>query len=94
MDLDKLSSYNITLLDILRKKAEMEKKGAMSKSLAACFSRATEILRSKPDAFTECQLVLQGEGECVTIQTWSRCEIHVIWYDQHKQVIQYAITKV
>lgn len=79
----------IRILDVVHQKNEMEKKRTLSGALAACFSEASEMLRSNPHVFRECQLVLQAEGESVTIKTKYIYRIHILWFDKHKQAVQY-----
>ncbi|CAM5105093.1 unnamed protein product [Natator depressus] len=85
-------SENLSQTEVLRKKNEVEKKGLMTEGLAACFSRAMELLKSpqpvRMGLGRNARLILQSDGCWVEFRVGNAQLILLVWYDPHKKEVQ------
>ncbi|CAM2101518.1 unnamed protein product [Caretta caretta] len=85
-------SEDLSQTEVLRKKNELEEKGLMTEGLAACFSRAMELLKSRQPVWMwlgqDSRLVLQSDGCWVEFRVGNAQLILLVWYDPHKKEVQ------
>ncbi|KAL8213080.1 UNVERIFIED_CONTAM: hypothetical protein K2H54_060633 [Gekko kuhli] len=80
--------HMVTMLDLLEGKTKMEEDGKMTVGLAACFSRAMEMLRKDESVFYDCRLLIQADGSFLTFCRQTYDETCILWYDQYQEAVQ------
>ncbi|KAH1183192.1 hypothetical protein KIL84_004684 [Mauremys mutica] len=87
-------SERLSQADVLRKKNELEAKGLVTEGLAACFSRAMELLKSRQPVWMWLgqggRLILQSDGCWVEFRMGNAqpSPILLVWYDPHRKEVQ------
>lgn len=82
----------VTPIDVLRKKNELEEKGLMTEGLAACLSQAIDLVaRQNPRQYwlwKDARVIVQGDGCWLEFRTGNASQHLLVWYDQHKKEVE------
>ncbi|KAG6921575.1 hypothetical protein G0U57_006692 [Chelydra serpentina] len=83
----------VSLLHLLVKKKEVEKKGLMTEGLGACFSQTMELVANYEKRQYDCilrniRLIMQADGNWLEFKSGNADQLLLVWYDQHKKAAQ------
>ncbi|TFJ96989.1 methylmalonyl-CoA carboxyltransferase [Platysternon megacephalum] len=84
----------LSLLDLLVRKKEVEKKGLMTEGLGACFSQTMELVANSQKTHQDdwilknARLIIQADGSWLEFTSGNANQLLLVWYDQHKKAVQ------